>query len=284
MTIELADILLPLLFVALLAWESIRPCKVFRGRGRGARVRHGITNLSIGFIGTGITFLLFLPAWRAAAHWSGAEGWGVMHRIPMAPVASAVVALVLLDLWTYWWHRMNHRIGFLWRFHRMHHSDPWMDVTTAERFHPGEMILSSTLRIAVILLTGVELWHVALYDAVMFAVVLFHHSNVILPPGADRLLRLLLPTPLMHKLHHSRVPAETDSNYTALLSVWDRLFGSFRLRSDWQAISFGLDGYDDRASGSLVGLIKTPFRRERRSGANWRYRSISHRRSQLRQG
>ena len=123
----------------------------------------------------------------------------------------------------------------------MHHSDPWMDVTTAERFHPGEVAFSSALRIPVILLSGVELWHVALYDAVMFAVVLFHHSNVTLSPGTERLLRLVIPTPVMHKIHHSRVPSETDSNYTALFSIWDRVFASLHLQSEWRALSFGYE-------------------------------------------
>ena len=141
----------------------------------------------------------------------------------------------------------------------MHHSDPWMDVTSAQRFHPGEIVFSSALRIPVIALSGVELWHVALYEAVMMSVVLFHHANIAVSPRLDRLLRVAIPTPIMHKIHHSRVQSETDSNYTALFSIWDRIFASFRMRSDWEAVSFGLDGYDDPACQSLAGLMKTPL-------------------------
>jgi sterol desaturase/sphingolipid hydroxylase (fatty acid hydroxylase superfamily) len=259
---HIPNILLLFLFLGVLVWETMRPCKVFRYGRQGARLWHGVTNLSVGFVGTAVSYLLFLPAWRGAAEWSGLHEWGLLHLMPATLVGRACAALVLLDLWTYWWHRMNHRIGFLWRLHRMHHSDPWMDVTTAKRFHPGEIVFSCTLRIPVILLSGVELWHVALYDAVMLAVVLFHHSNITVSSGAERLLRLVIPTPVMHKIHHSRVQSETDSNYTSLLSVWDRIFASFQLRSDWESVSFGLDGYDDPASQSLVGLIKTPFRNE----------------------
>lgn len=252
-------ILLVFVFLGLLAWETVRPCKVFRYRGKFAKLRHRVANLSVGCAGAVVSYLFFLPIWRKAAQWCSLHEWGLLHLIPGGFVAGVFAALALLDLWTYWWHRMNHRIAFLWRFHRMHHSDPWMDVTTAQRFHPGEIVFSSTLRIPVILLFGVELWHVALYDAVMLAVVLFHHSNIVVSSGSDRLLRLVIPTPFMHKIHHSRVRAETDSNYTALFSIWDRIFTSFRTRSDCGTVSFGLDGYDAPSSQSLAGLIRTPF-------------------------
>lgn len=255
----LPNLLLLLLFLGFVLWETLRPCQVFPyGQGK-ARLWHGVTNLGVGFIASAVSYVLFLPAWRLTAQWSGQHEWGLLHVVPGESVVRIGAALLLLDLWTYWWHRMNHRIKFLWRFHRMHHSDPWMDATSARRFHPGEMLFSSALRIPVILLSGAELSHIAMYDAVMLAVVLFHHANIAVSPGSDRLLRLVIPTPIMHKIHHSRVPSETDSNYGALLSIWDRLFASFRLRCDWHAISFGLDGYDDPARQSPAGLMKTPF-------------------------
>jgi len=260
MTQYLPKLLLLLVFVGLLAWETVRPCKAFEYRKKRARLWHGATNLSVGLISTVISYVLLLPAWRLVAQWSGMQGWGLLHWLPTSLAGGALAAVVLLDLWTYWWHRMNHRIPFLWRFHRVHHTDLWMDATTAKRFHPGEMLFSSMLRLPVILLLGAELWHVVLYDTVMLAVVLFHHSNIAVPAGSERLLRLIIPTPVMHKIHHSRMQSETDSNYTALFSIWDRLFGSLRLRPDWETISFGLKGYDDPDSQSVAGLIKTPFR------------------------
>ena len=258
MTDYLPNLLLLFLFLGLVVWETVRPCKVFPyGKGK-ARLWHGATNLGVGFVASALSYVLFLPAWRLTAQWTGQHAWGLLHVVPGASVGRICVAL-LLDLWTYWWHRMNHRIKFLWQFHRMHHSDPWMDATSAKRFHPGEMVFSSALRLPVILLTGVALWQVALYDVVMLGVVLFHHANIAVSPDLDRVLRVFIPTPIMHKIHHSRVQMETDSNYGALLSIWDRLFASFRLRADWQAISLGLDGYDDPARQSPAGLMKTPF-------------------------
>ena len=141
----------------------------------------------------------------------------------------------------------------------MHHSDPWMDVTSAQRFHPGEMAISSLLRIPLILLLGIKVRHMAVYDLVVLATVFFHHSNIALPPAADRMLRILIPTPAMHKVHHSRVRSETDSNYTALLSIWDRIFFSFQFRSDSENVSFGLKEFDDPASQSPIGMLKTPL-------------------------
>ena len=248
-----------LLFLGLIAWETMRPCKAFPYHRRSARLRHGATNISVGLLAAALSYIMFLFAWRAIELWNGGHQTGLLQLIPDSSPARLVSALLFLDLWTYWWHRMNHRIAFLWRLHRVHHSDPWMDVTTAQRFHPGELFLSWMLRIPIIILSGVELWHVALYDAVALSVVLFHHSNIALPTRADQLLRLLIPTPIMHKIHHSREVSETDSNYTALLSVWDRIFGTFRMRSDWHNISFGLDGYDDPSMQTPSGLLTTPF-------------------------
>ena len=131
----------------------------------------------------------------------------------------------------YAWHRINHRVPFLWRFHRVHHSDAQMDVTTASRFHTGEIALSSLLRIPLILALGVTAWQLVLYETMMFGVVQFHYANIALPPRAESVVSRVIVTPTMHKVHHSRWQPETDSNYSAMLSVWDRLFGSFRRRN-----------------------------------------------------
>jgi len=170
----------------------------------------------------------------------------------------ACTAVLVLDIWTYWWHRANHLIPLLWRFHRMHHSDPWMDVTSARRFHPGEIVLSSLLRVPLIALLGIHLWELVLYELLMGIIVDFHHANIALPEPVDRLLRTVIVTPAMHKVHHSRVRAETDSNYTSLLSVWDRIFGSFRLRPEPSAIRIGLDGWSGASHQTLPGMLATP--------------------------
>ena len=165
-----------------------------------------------------------------------------------------------MDGWTYGWHRLNHRVPFLWRFHRAHHSDAQMDVTTASRFHIGEILFSNCLRIPLILLLGIQLWELVLYETALLAVIQFHHANVGVPPRLDQLLRCFIVTPAMHKVHHSRWQPETDSNYSSLLSIWDRLFRSFRLRDDPRTIQFGLDEFARPENQTLAGILKTPLK------------------------
>ena len=172
--------------------------------------------------------------------------------------ARLVVALVLLDGWMYLWHRANHAIPILWRFHRMHHSDTRMDVTTATRFHLGEHVGASVLRLGMIPLLGFELWNLVAYDALVIAVTQFHHADISIG-RADRWLRLFIVTPFMHKVHHSDWRPETDSNYSTILSVWDRLAGSFKHRSDPRTLVFGLPEFGELAWQTWWGMLKTPF-------------------------
>lgn len=248
----------PLLLVLLLWWESMGPFLPLFQQGWPDRAWHGLRNLVLAGVNSAITAIAFTGLWASAAqlaeerslglaHWAGLEGW-----------PRTLATVLLLDAWTYIWHRMNHRVSFLWRFHRTHHSDVQMDVTTASRFHFGEILLSNCLRIPIILLIGLRLWELALYEAMLLAVIQFHHANIGLPNTADRVLRCLIVTPAMHKVHHSRWQPETDSNYSSLLSVWDRLFRSFRLREDPRTIRFGLEGFDGREHQTLTGLLKTP--------------------------
>jgi len=204
----------------------------------------------------------FLVLWHWVATQSARADVGLLHRFPMPGWLHALSAILLLDVWTYWWHRANHRIPFLWRFHRMHHSDPWMDVTSGRRFHPGEITLSAVLLLPLIYIVGIHLWELLLYGLLRGLVVDFHHSNIGLPDRIDRWLRALVVTPAMHKVHHSRIKAETDSNYTSLLSVWDRLFSTFRLRPDLQNIELGLDDWSASPHQTFPGLLATPLHRD----------------------
>lgn len=257
------------ILVALLVWESLVPFFPFFVHRLRKRAVHLTWNVLLGALNAVIIALVFVKAWSWAADFAADQHFGILHWFDGLPVwAGAVLAVLLFDIWTYWWHRMNHRVPFFWRFHKVHHSDPHMDVTTANRFHFGEIILSSILRVPVILLIGAELWHLALYEAILFPIVQFHHANVAVGPWMDRLLRVFITTPEMHKVHHSRWQPETDSNYTSLLSVWDRVFRSFRLRKDPHEISFGLDGYDVPSKQNLWGLLRTPIGNKRHPKRN----------------
>jgi sterol desaturase/sphingolipid hydroxylase (fatty acid hydroxylase superfamily) len=250
--------------VLLLAWESLAPFgSYFVGR-TGQRLLHGTKNLALGILNALLVGLVFVALWWATAEWARAHQFGLLNWLQMPGWVRLTAAFLLFDAWMYFWHRMNHRIPFLWRFHRTHHSDPRMDVTTANRFHLGEIFFSSVLRVPVIALLGLELWELALYEAAMFTVVQIHHANVAFPPRLDRSLRTLIVTPFMHKVHHSRWQPETDSNYSSLFSLWDRLFGSFRLREDPHTLEYGLEEFDTPEHQTLAGLLATPIRRVRR--------------------
>ncbi|EEF62491.1 sterol desaturase family protein [Pedosphaera parvula] len=241
----------------LLTWESFAPFFAYTaGRQRGT---HVFRNLVVGVINALLVGFVFASLWFAVSQWAERNQFGVLNYLKVPIVFHFPGALLLLDCWMYWWHRINHRIPFFWRFHRMHHSDVHMDVTTASRFHLGEIFFSSCLRIPLIALLGIRFWELIVYETIMFLVVQLHHANVGLPRRVDNLLRLLIVTPAMHKVHHSRWRIETDSNYSSLFSFWDRLFRSFRLRKDSHTIHFGLDEFDLAEDQTLSGLMKTPL-------------------------
>ena len=248
--------------MGLLAWESCAPFfDFFRGQER-ERLKHGLRNMTLSGLNILLVALGFSVAWAAAAHWSEENQFGLLHWLRLSRWPHFVFAILLLDFWTYWWHWLNHRVPFFWRFHRTHHSDPRMDVTTANRFHIGEICMSSVIRIGLIMVLGIRLWELVAYEVLLYAVVQFHHANIGLPARLDRLFRCLIPTPAMHKVHHSRVSVETNSNYSSLLSVWDRVFGTFRLREEPHTIEFGLDEFKRPEDQTLTGLLKTPLKRE----------------------
>lgn len=250
--------------VILMLWETAHPFFDYFRSAPKERGTHALRNLLLGGINAALVSVVFVGLWGVAAILARQHGIGLLHWLDAGlglPIwAHALGAVLLLDAWMYVWHRINHEIPFLWRFHRVHHNDPTMDVTTASRFHTGEIALSSALRIGIILLLGIHLWELVLYETVMFAVVQFHHANVDLPAALDRALRTVIVTPNMHRVHHSRHQPETDSNYSSLFSFWDRIGQSFRLREDPSTIDFGLHGWDAPDDQRFMGLLRAPLR------------------------
>ena len=252
----------------LLLLEHAHPFFDLFGESRRDWTAHLVRNLALAVVNGLIVAFVFAGLWVMASGWAVANDFGLMSVVtsssgePNWPHAVGVI--LLLDAWTYTWHRINHRIPFLWRFHRLHHADAKMDVSTAGRFHFGEIIFSSALRIPLIMLVGVFAWELILYETMMFAVVQFHHANIVLPARIDQVLRWIIVTPAMHKVHHSRLRPETDSNYSAFLSIWDRLFRSFRLRAKLSEIEFGLHEFDAAENRTMKGLLRMPLEAGRR--------------------
>jgi len=236
------------------AWETWLP--FFEPRGR--RLRHAGRNLAVALLNTVVLAVAFSTGINFVAGWAQEQGWGLLHALDLGSPARLVLALVLLDGWMYLWHRANHTIPFLWRFHRMHHSDTAMDVTTATRFHLGEHVGASFLRAALILALGFEVWQLIVYDTLLIFVTMLHHANISLG-RYDRWLRWLIVTPDMHKVHHSSWRPETDSNYSTVFSVWDRLARTCRMRADATTLQFGLPDFPDPDWQTLWGMLRTPF-------------------------
>ena len=224
------------------------------------RVQHDFRNLALGAINALLGSLAIAAVFFQLDQWAETRQFGLLRQFVLPDWAGFVLAILLLDFWTYWWHRISHVVPFLWRFHRTHHSDPAMDASTGVRFHTGEILLSWLLRIVVIPLAGVSLVQLAAYEAVLLPIVLFQHSNLRLPRWLDFGLLALVVTPAMHRVHHSHLVTETNSNYGSLLPWWDWLFGSLRLRSDVENIVFGLDEFQDEQWHTMGGLLRTPLR------------------------
>jgi sterol desaturase/sphingolipid hydroxylase (fatty acid hydroxylase superfamily) len=239
--------------ILLLALESWLPAAC----NRPNRLRHAARNLTLG--GLNALALLAAPSMAIAAKLTEENRFGLLKLMSLPPAIATVTAILLFDCWMYLWHRANHELNFLWRFHRVHHSDLEMDVTTAIRFHTGEILISSALRLAVIPLLGLTLWQLLVYESLMLPVILFHHSNVKFPENVDRWLRVLVVSPAFHRAHHSRAQVKTDSNYSTVFSFWDRIGGTFRLRKDGRPVDFGLDEYEGEEWQRMSGLLTTPF-------------------------
>ncbi len=194
------------------------------------------------FIVVPLTFTAATFSW----HWRGAG----MH--------SLVVDILVLDCWIYFWHRLNHAVPLLWRFHEVHHLDENLDASSALRFHFGEVILSSVVRAVVIIALDVPLTSVVVFETIVSVAALFHHSNIKLPAALERALALLIVTPSIHFVHHHALRRDTDSNYATVLSLWDYLFGSRSATARHAGLKIGVEGSKDE---SIFRLIFRPFYR-----------------------
>lgn len=245
--------------VALWVGEACIPFYAQFEDGVKRRLVHGARNLGFGVFNAALLVVLFSSTLAAVTTWTAESGFGLSELVVWPGWLETLLLFVLFDFWMYLWHRANHVVPFLWRFHRMHHSDPEMDASTAVRFHTGEVVLSTLARLAILTLLGMTLGQLALYEMVLLPVILFHHSNVRLPRWVDHGLLAIVVTPAMHRVHHSRSPPETDSNYGSVFPYWDFLARSFRLRADAHTIHLGLDGMDDPAWQSVSGMLTTPL-------------------------
>lgn len=203
----------------------------------------------------------FLPV--AAAVLAAENGWGLLPMLGIDSWAAFWITLILFDLAIYAQHVAVHHIPVLWRLHRVHHTDLAIDTTTGVRFHPLEILLSIAIKVVLVLALGAPAAAVVVFEVVLNATALFNHANLRLPLGVDAVLRRILVTPDMHRVHHSVHRDETDSNFGFNLSVWDRLFGTYRAqpRDGHDAMEIGIGDYRDPQRLGLANLLLQPFRK-----------------------
>ncbi len=226
------------------------------------RLRHGVVaaaNAGVASAFAGATLLVTNWAWTnnvGLFNWikSATDGeWWLLAIISLA-------ALAALDLWHYVFHVLAHKVPVLWRFHVLHHNAEHMEATAAMRFHAAEIAVQCTISLPVYALLGVTIYEILVYQLILLPVALFHHADVRLPVWLERPLRAVIVTPGMHLIHHSRWERETDSNFAAVLSIWDRIFGSYRWRNDLSTVSVGIDGFTREDTSTLRGMARTGLR------------------------
>jgi sterol desaturase/sphingolipid hydroxylase (fatty acid hydroxylase superfamily) len=238
--------------------ETVIPLHASGRRNRA----HLAPNLALTLI-TFVTNALFNVALAAALMYFQANGIGLLQMFTLQPLTTVAIVVVALDFSTYLTHVALHRIPLFWRFHSVHHSDPALDVTTTIRQHPGEGVIRYAFLVASTIALGASPAAFAIYRALSALNALPEHANIRAPLWLDRILSLVTTWPHMHKVHHSRITTETDSNYGNLLSLFDRVFGTFTPSDRGVSIRYGLDGYDDPAVQTTAGLLAVPFRRDR---------------------
>jgi sterol desaturase/sphingolipid hydroxylase (fatty acid hydroxylase superfamily) len=250
-------------FFGVLAAVALAEMVVPRRRLTVSKPRRWVSNLGIVFL-NGALVRVLLPLTAAGfAVLAASRGWGVFNNLDVTPVVAVVASVVILDLAIYLQHVMFHAVPLLWRVHRMHHADLDFDVTTGARFHPIEILLSMVIKFAVIGVIGAPAVAVIIFEVLLNATAMFNHGNVRLPTGLDRVLRLFVVTPDMHRVHHSIEDHETNSNFGFNLPWWDRLFGTYKAQPDagHEAMTIGIrDFREPRIASDLPGLLILPFR------------------------
>jgi sterol desaturase/sphingolipid hydroxylase (fatty acid hydroxylase superfamily) len=254
--IRVAFFLAVLLAMAL--WELAAP----RRRNEIPRVVRWTNNLAMVALDTVLVRLIFPVVAVALASLAAARGWGVFNVVDSPRWLAFVLSFLAFDLAIYLQHVMFHAVPTLWRLHRMHHADLDFDVTTGLRFHPGEIVVSMLFKLAVVMLLGPPATAVLVFEVVLNASSMFSHSNVRIPAGIDRWLRLMIVTPDMHRVHHSITPSETNTNFGFNLPWWDRLLGTYRAapRGGHEAMIIGIEQFRTPRDLWLDRMLIQPVR------------------------
>lgn len=236
--------------------ENISPLHIFKYK----KWNHASINIYFTLTTIVVNFTLAV-ALLFTANYTYENKWGILNLLPeMNPILYAFLGLLLLDLiGAYFAHWIQHRTPILWRFHLIHHTDNYVDTTTANRHHPGESLIRFICTILAVLITGAPMWLVFLYQSLSVVFSQFNHANIQLPKKLDTFISYIIVSPDMHKVHHHYVLPYTDTNYGNIFSIWDRLFGTFSTLSN-DKIVYGVDTHQDIEHHSNINkMLKIPF-------------------------
>jgi sterol desaturase/sphingolipid hydroxylase (fatty acid hydroxylase superfamily) len=260
--------------VAMALWEVAAP----RRRQDIPRVIRWTNNLALVVVDTVILRLTFPILAVGLALMAEERGWCLFNALDTPLWLAVLLSILLLDLAIYLQHVLFHAVPGLWRLHRMHHADLEFDVTTGLRFHPVEIVLSMVIKLAVVAALGAPAVAVLLFEVLLNATALFNHANIRLPTGVDRVLRWVMVTPDMHRVHHSVIPAETNSNFGFNLPWWDRLLGTYRAqpKAGHEGMTIGIEQFRTPRDLWLDRMLVQPLRGEVNGGAldNWSDKSL----------
>ena len=240
-------------------WELTAPRRSLTVR----KVPRWFSNLGLVVLNIMLTRILIPITAVGAAVIAEKQGWGLLHQVHLPPWAESTLAVLILDLGIYWQHVMFHAVPLLWRLHLVHHADLDFDVTTGLRFHTFEILISAGIKIVIVLLLGPSVVAVVAFEVLLNATAMFNHSNIRIATGLDRLLRRIVVTPDMHRVHHSVDRAETSSNFGFNVPWWDKLFGTYRAQpaEGHESMSIGLPHIrNEQQVDRLPGMLMLPFR------------------------
>ena len=217
-----------------------------------------VTNISLTAFNSILLNLIFAGAVWQTAQYVTQNGQGVLNLLYMPQWLKVFLTVVFMDFMLYIWHLLNHEVPFLWRFHRVHHTDLNMDVSTATRFHTGELAISALIKISLVYFLGASPLGVVIFESALVLCAQFHHSSLVVPAWFEKYYWLLFVPPSMHRIHHSVIIKERDTNYGTIFSLWDRILNTMKAQVDQSRIRIGVGAYPHPDKLNLVTLLTMP--------------------------
>ena len=238
-----------------LIFELLRPYRM----PLASKAKRWLTNLSLAGFNAVFIRLVFGVAMTGILSFAAERRGGLLDFFEMPYWSKILSILVFMDFTLWVWHLLNHKVPVLWRFHRVHHCDPEMDVSTATRFHAGELAISALIRMGLVLLLGADFFGMLVFETATVAAAQFHHSSLDIPSRLEAPLWLLFVPPSMHRIHHSVRIKERDSNYGVIFSLWDRIMGTFLRDVEQDGIRIGVGAYPNPEKLGFRALLAMPF-------------------------